>query len=564
MLVRLSIIAALLTPLLATINFIAQEAIRLPFDVQHPTFPAPEASNDLTTFDLFLRPFTANDEPSRFLVNVQYGMLSDGCVPDPLSPIQANYTSDVLVFVPLASVLSSNCWDLVTAVKAYDAWASSVGGIRYIIVAFYGTLDNLYDTAGPYVRTVYTAQNVPTTRAFGIAVAPMAIIKFQQVMATIKARTGASDPLVLGYLERVPGPWNEMMMGGAFNAVRALFVAVFVLAALLGLSHSIRLWLHVIRAGGIRSIPTGYLRPDVGTLMRASSVYCLLAWAIFWQYRNAYAYERAIYFSTYFVVTTAFGAMMIQWAYIVYAIRPRLAYRLLIVFVVFSLAVSGVTLFMRAWNYAYPNSPGLTKSTVDALLAFFMGPILVIVSAVFAYYALEFLRFIKRETTLVAAVASLRKVSVLGVLSLVFVVMQVVLTILSILPMSQSVGGYLFFLIATNLLWLVVNSSVFFILRVRLPTSDNTNNELDFAVDPVFPPIPDLPDDDPDDQVDGFASQTSIMKSLTLNNSRQSHFLPKSEAFEMYSQHVELSAATRSRRNTNTEEDDTREILRRL
>jgi hypothetical protein len=219
---------------------------------------------------------------------------------------------------------------------------------------------------------------------------------------------------------------------------------------------------------------------------------------------------------------------------------------------------------MRAWNYAYPNSPGLTKSTVDALLAFFMGPILVIVSAVFAYYALEFLRFIKRETTLVAAVASLRKVSVLGVLSLVFVVMQVVLTILSILPMSQSVGGYLFFLIATNLLWLVVNSSVFFILRVRLPTSDNTNNELDFAVDPVFPPIPDLPDDDPDDQVDGFASQTSIMKSLTLNNSRQSHFLPKSEAFEMYSQHVELSAATRSRRNTNTEEDDTREILRRL
>jgi hypothetical protein len=158
---------------------------------------------------------------------------------------------------------------------------------------------------------------------------------------------------VYAYLQREPGTYNNLVLSSGFFALWVVVVVLLVLSFVYGMIHfvwPIVLYVYLTRIvdrkemlpeGWISPGEARYWRPDVSTIIRLSSLYCLLSWIISWRYKRT-PFKMLMYYTAVYAAIVAICLMVFRWCGIVRQVQGSWVYSVMRVWALVQLVIATI------------------------------------------------------------------------------------------------------------------------------------------------------------------------------------------------------------------------------
>jgi hypothetical protein len=351
-------------------------------------------------------------------------------------------------------------------------------------VGFYGTLADLYDSAGPTSRVVESLKQLPTT-VQGLAIDPAF------VTAAEAAWRQAPNTTLYALLARDMGPYNEFAYGTLFQGSKIMFTLLFSAVAMCALVQLVyplfQRTKSCTHSRGLRGCMKRTLMQliqqlDMSTWIKLCSIYGLVVWSFWLPYKWESGVQRIFTCLALTAALVMFCLLFVKWAKVANEIHDRFVYRVLVYWSYGEIGVGTLALMSPVFNRGTP-----VTSAFYYLTTFFMTyvfpPTVLGLAILYFICTTAFLIEMKRNNLPATVEWKLRKFTILCIVVLCTALVYFTMTTLTKMKTFPNMAFYIAMFYVGNLCWLLLHTTAIVLIGISIPTNDTTFDHVTIVTD---------------------------------------------------------------------------------
>jgi hypothetical protein len=213
----------------------------------------------------------------------------------------------------------------------------------------------------------------------------------------------------------------------------------------------------------------------VSTIIRLSSLYCLLAWIISWPYKRT-LFKNVMYYTAIYAATVGFCFMVYRWCGIMQQVKGHWFYRVMRYWTLVEVIVATIAVYASCTYYYYTDSPSYTMFRLVSNSYIEQGSLITfsLSFCVLSFVSLRRMREIKMSAR---ASNALRKITIIGIVGLVNLLIYFVLTIVDMTQVGDIAARYIVGLAIQSAAWISYHTLIVYMLSIPVPTMNVGHDE---------------------------------------------------------------------------------------